>query len=119
MTLSYHARNERADRLTAILVNIGLGEPVLTLWDERKQHKNVITSTGILLVQSPDGKTLVTAFVPTINKIHALCVHNSIPKVPRQIKIAVERNQTKFKWIAALQILYKINKIIIDIFIKI
>ena len=56
-TLSIHAREDRPERITEILVNVGLGQPILRVpHEDKKDCFYYLTSTGVLVIASPVKK---------------------------------------------------------------
>ena len=60
--MTYHAACERLDRLTLIATHIGWGEVILEYVDYEHQACISLTNTGILIVKSYDGSSIVTAY---------------------------------------------------------
>ena len=68
--MSKHATRDRIDRLMFIYDNIGIGEPYMDMQEEDVLY--TVTTTGILLVRSPEDGTLITAYIADIDKITAI-----------------------------------------------
>lgn len=66
MTMTNHAREDRADRLTYIALTIGFGNIVF----ERKsgEFRECITDTGVLMIKNLTKEVLVTAYIIGIDK---------------------------------------------------
>ena len=68
---TYHSRIERQDRIVFILSTVGFGEVVL----EKPSRNNTLmrlTDTGVTLITSADGATIVTAYLTTMNQAKAI-----------------------------------------------
>ena len=98
ITISNHIRNQRSERLVAILTHIGLGEPVVEFYDVQKQHINVLTSTGVYLVYNTEKTTLITAYLATWDKVYAMTRINPVV-IPKTIKTTIKKNEQKYSWI--------------------
>lgn len=67
-----HTTTDRIDRMMVIAKYIGWGEMVVSSYNAERGHMETLTDTGILLILSEDSKTLVTAYIPSIDKIYAV-----------------------------------------------
>lgn len=91
LTMTQHASKERATRLERIIEIAGIGEPAKRVWQEERQHWEVITTTGILLVMNEQQTVLVTAFACNMNKARAL--YKGDRNIPKSIKKAIINNE--------------------------
>lgn len=69
--LTKHAKNDRFERLVFINTYIGIGDEICSLTREEDKFREVLTSTGIILILTPDN-LLATAYIATINKAYAI-----------------------------------------------
>ena len=108
--MSAHASIDRYDRLEYIIDTIGLGEPCMSAPSlNAPSRMEVVTTTGVIIVQSTEYNTGITAFIGSIDKITALyqSTGNKIPKAlyrkiisnlcylknqPQTIEIEVNKN---------------------------
>lgn len=100
--ITCHARFDRTERLVAMLAYIGLGEHKYQFTDCRHPDNTlVLTSTGLLLIYDKAMTTLITGYVPKVNKVAALSAENGIRIDDLTFK-AVKRNVVKYRWIAEM-----------------
>lgn len=69
MTMTAHVVNDRMDRVLAIAQHVGWGTEMICVHEAHKLE--VLTTTGVLLVKSMDNK-LITAYVPSIDKVRVM-----------------------------------------------
>ena len=101
--LTYHARVERIDRLTALLVNLELGEIILEAPDERNEGSvRCLTSTGIVLVKSIHTGALITGYMATMDQLHAMYYSINQREIPRDILRRVKRNATHYSFLYSI-----------------
>lgn len=91
MKLTYHAREERLDRLVFIATEIGFGSPVGQRFDHESQRWYIVTDTGVLMVKNRACDTLITAFIATIDEAMFACEGN----VPRQVRMLLAKYRQK------------------------
>jgi hypothetical protein len=92
--MTKHATQERMDRLVKIALTLGWGEILLKSPKENGTKMECITSTGVLMIMNKDCDTLITAFVPSIDKVTAV-YKNCGQTVPKTLKQVVVRNTKK------------------------
>ena len=101
--LTYHARVERIDRLTALLVNLELGEIILEAPDERNEGSvRCLTSTGIVLVKSMYTGAIITGYMATMDQLHAMYYSINQREIPRDILRRVKRNATHYSFLYSI-----------------
>lgn len=72
--VSQHAVVDRIDRLMVIAERIGWGEVIMETVDENdSDHMLCLTSTGVLIVKGITKNALITAYVPTFEKLYSVC----------------------------------------------
>ncbi len=72
--VSQHAVVDRIDRLMVIAEHIGWGEVIMEVVDEtNSDHMLCLTSTGVLIVKGITKNALITAYVPTFEKMYCIC----------------------------------------------
>ena len=90
--MSYHARIERADRLTYIAMNVGFGEVVLEHKSKSTANRiECITDTGVLIVKASNG-AIITAYVPSIDKVMAIYRQEGYSRIPTQMMTKITKN---------------------------
>lgn len=90
MKLSYHAMEERIDRLAYIGANIGFGKTIKewTRYDKTRPTVEELTDTGVLYVKSIDKGLLITAYLISPQALNVAYKGNP----PVRLKKRVERN---------------------------
>lgn len=97
-TMTYHARIERADRLTYIAMNVGFGETVLTHVHEDDPYKmDCLTDTGVLIIKNTYNGTVITAYVPNIDKVMAIYRKQGYERIPTYMMNKVRKNAKHLK----------------------
>ena len=105
MKMTYHAREERRDRVYLIKKYIGMGEPVkeipATSKKFGKKAKAILTNTGIIIVR--DHNTIITMIIPTFDYIK----HNFYPEsvIPWEMQLTLSRNKKYVEVIEAIEAL--------------
>lgn len=84
MKFTYHAREERLERLAFIGATVGFGKPIKE--DVFNGTRHQLTDTGVILVKSLDRQTLITAFIASERRVAAM-YHGSVPSHIRKIVI--------------------------------
>lgn len=101
--MTMHAKVERLDRLVECVTHIGLGDVILTARNYDRSSIRQLTSTGIILVTSADGKTLITGYMGNISQVVSMYRDNGINKVPDRIYKMVKRNCEKYKFLLEMK----------------
>lgn len=67
--LSYHAINDRADRLAVIGASIGFGQAVLCeRYDNRKESWSCLMDNGAMLIWNTNKTKLITGYIPRLEQ---------------------------------------------------
>ena len=85
---TYHAREERTDRIAAILATTGFGVVVYEQKSFLGHGVEKLTDQGVLVVTDEDGVKLVTAYRCTVSKARAMMGK----ELPKSLKRTIERN---------------------------
>ena len=98
--LSIHAREDRPERITEILVNVGLGQPILRVpHEDKKDCFYYLTSTGVLVIASPVKKVIVTMFLPAMGQVRYLYTRAGRTHINPSITKTIKNNYKNFPWI--------------------
>jgi len=101
VTLTYHAEEERMERIAYIAVTAEFGEVVRTK-EEHDFHTDAtlleLTTTGVIIVRNAKTKTLVTMYMASYKQATWLCDGD----MPDVVKRAITRN-IKRGWFAEQQ----------------
>lgn len=92
--MSAHASVERLNRLEYIIDTIGLGEPCIHAPSLATPSRiEVVTTTGVVIVQASDSNTVITAFIGSIDKITA--IYRSVgAKIPKTLYRRIILNES-------------------------
>ena len=95
--MTYHAREERIDRLTACIQHLGFNEVIREQQSNRhgENATRQLTDTGIILVVSKDGY-LVTGFMGTMAQVASFYPGEQMPK---SLKNRVRKNNEKYAFL--------------------
>ena len=104
--MTYHAKEDRLDRLAACIEHLGVGEVILEV--ERFGAMERLTSTGIVLIVNAETNTLITGYAATIKQMYGMYKTCGYERVPDRIYKQVVRNSKKYAF------LYKMQKIGVD-----
>ena len=92
VTLTYHCKVERAERVQKIVEQIGVGQII------KKSFINncytCITDTGVTIIKTADETKIVTMYVTTYREL--VVVYNGEKKIPPFLKKKVNHNQSKY-----------------------
>lgn len=92
MAMTYHARIERADRLTYIAMNVGFGEVILeTPHPKYADRIQCLTNTGVFIVKTKQGD-VITAFIPTVERVSAMYRAMGYNRVPTYVMNKAKKN---------------------------
>lgn len=86
INFSKHVTEDRMDRYLFIATHMGFGEIIYETWDDDKYNYKCITSTGVVLVLSPDKETVITLFLGDYDKIYALMKGEVPPELKKTLK---------------------------------
>lgn len=91
--VSKHMAEDRMDRVLAIAQHIGWGEVMLEVIDcNNASHILCFTTTGVMLVKGRSTGKLVTAYVPTPDKVFAVLTNSGYSSVPNYLLRKVKQN---------------------------
>lgn len=103
MELTYHAREERLDRLASAVECLGMSKIIFEAPDRRyKDSVRCLTSTGIIFVKNERTGKLITGFMATIPQVMALYMKNGYKRVPPKIYARVQKNNERFSFLLDL-----------------
>lgn len=90
--MSYHAKEERAERLAAVVEKIGVGQVILEVQDPHDKAIKILTSTGLLLIKDKTSNLLITGYMANINQLFAIYGLAGVNKIPPKILTRVKKN---------------------------
>ena len=95
--LSQHARQDRVERLSRIIVEVGIGYAVFEYVERDRTCQ--ITSTGVLMVYSVENtqKVLLTAYLLTMEKAAAVYRHWGYNDIPKMMVNTINKNKQKHR----------------------
>ena len=95
--MTYHAREERLDRLTTCIQVLGFNEIIKEQVSNRHNGTAVrkLTDTGIILVCGEDGK-LITGFMGTVAQVASFYPNE---RVPSYILNKAKKNVQKYGYL--------------------
>lgn len=97
--MTYHAFNDRFDRISYIMDTIGIGEPVVTVPDPYRQDTiKILTDTGVLIVKSATTHKIITIYIASMDQafaIYKLGTNNK--RVPDGLLTRIRKNQKILK----------------------
>ena len=102
MKMTYHCEVQRANRVSHIVNEIGIGQIIIEKYfrspaqiREGKQGTyTCVTDTGITIVKNERKDTIITMYVTTYRELVA--VYGGPKKIPSYLRKKVDRNQTFF-----------------------
>ena len=89
---TYHASEERLDRITAIAMTVGFGQVI----KERQMGEGKwyqITDTGVLIVRTPDKHSIITMWTAKMKQVAEIYGDE---RVPETLKNRMRANRKKF-----------------------
>lgn len=102
MKMTYHCEVERANRVSHIIKEIGMGQVVREKYT--RSHEQImrgqagvytcVTDTGVTIIKSEDKLKIITMYVTTYRELVA--IYNGPKNIPPYLKKKVDRNQTFF-----------------------
>lgn len=97
--VSYHASNQRDNRLSACLTTLGINEYVLQVEDIERGNNTTkfLTDTGIIIVRNSDNGNIVTGYMATVSQVKKLYQMAGFEKMPNGIYKKVKKNNEKHK----------------------
>ena len=103
LSMTYHAREERFDRLSALVDYLGVGEIVLEVPDKYYTNSiSCLTSTGIIIVKSSVNGVMITGHMASIRQATAMFYTAGISRIPRTLYQTINRNNKKYAFLAEL-----------------
>lgn len=95
--MTYHAKVERIDRITALLTEVGYNEFIL----EVKQLGRMLrlTDTGIIFIFDEAGETLITGYLGQRLKVSALYKQAGYIETPQKVWKTVVRNEKRYSFL--------------------
>lgn len=97
MKPSKHIIYDRIERVTAILTDSYLSDFRVFAEVPRGNHREILTVNGVLLIKPLDQDLLITAYLPTPEKVSAIFKAMGKDSVPRDYFRKVCKNQEKYK----------------------
>ena len=92
--ITYHASNERTDRLAIIGATVGFGDEILReRYNPKKESWSCFMDSGVMLILNKNHEKLVTGFIPT--KEQVMWVYGR--EVNRAVQKIVEQAQKKYQ----------------------
>lgn len=82
--LTYHAQDDRADRLLYILLNVGLGDKILqerVTYNSKGGTVEQLTDTGVLVIRTIDKKEIITMMMPTVAQLKRIYGGKDAPRL--------------------------------------
>lgn len=94
--MTYHAKEERIDRLTACIQYLGFNEIIReqTSYRHGEYATRKLTDTGIILVVK--GDTLITGYMGTMAQVSSFYYNE---KMPVALKNRVRKNNEKYAFL--------------------
>lgn len=100
VTMTYHARVERLDRLAACVEYLGMGDIVLEVAFNNRRFK--LTSTGICLVCDLHEDILITGYMCPVERCRAMYHAGGYDRVPPAIYHRVRRNCERYRFLSEM-----------------
>lgn len=99
--MSYHAKEERIERLAECVKVLGMGKIVIEARDNRYPGTvRQLTATGIMLVFEENTDKLITGYMATVAQMYCIYRQANIEYIPPKIYNRVHKNNTKFSYLA-------------------
>ena len=93
LTISAHLLTERVERLTYILSQPDLCDLTPAIEVPIGNKREVLTIDGVLLVKAATTEFVITAYLPSINKVYAMYQSIGRSHIPDQICKKVNKNR--------------------------
>jgi hypothetical protein len=98
--MTYHAREERIDRLVLCVEHLGMGEIVVEARDDRYPGTiRRMTATGIIFVHDERTGRLVTGYMATAAQMHLIYRQARVKYIPEKIYKRVHKNNERFAFL--------------------
>lgn len=86
-TMSDHAKDDRCDRITTMLTEIGYNSIIFQGIDKTNpEHTLYLTDTGILFIVGTGNNVLVTAYLISTPKLCAIYEGKNPPSISKRVK---------------------------------
>jgi hypothetical protein len=96
MTMSNHAREDRADRLTYIAMTVGFGEVVVEKING--DCRECLTNTGVLIIKPLNKELMITAYICDMDKAFAIYKGaGNVGRMPTYLHQRICRNAVHLK----------------------
>lgn len=99
--LSSHAIDDRAERITNILLTIGVGNILYKIKD-KPPHKEVmlcISDTGVLIIKDISSDVVITMYAMTTKKLYGIFESHFGTYPPQNLLRIVRNNEKKRKFL--------------------
>ena len=98
-TISYHASEERIERLTACLATLGMNEYVLSVKDNERNNNTTkfLTDTGIIIIRNSDNGNIVTGYMASVSQAAKMYKMAGFERMPNGMYKKVTSNKKKHK----------------------
>lgn len=94
--LNPHASRDRLERMMFLSMEIGLGDEICHLTREKDNYKEVLTSTGLILIID-EFNYLITAYVANLDKAFAIWRNvKGSAKMPNALYKKIIRNKENY-----------------------
>lgn len=91
--MTYHARYDRADRITAIIDTIGIGE-IMFIVPKNEYSEICLTTTGVVIVRTITERRIITVYVASLQLARALYATKfNMKKLPQTLFNVIRQNQ--------------------------
>lgn len=101
LVLTNHARFDRAERLSFIIAEVGIGEYIHETVEVVNGQLQIerITSTGVLMIFGKDGnkEILVTGYFLTVARAYAIYRNEGHSNIPPRLYQRIIKNAAKYK----------------------
>lgn len=98
--MTYHAKEERLDRLAECVTVLGMGKIVVQAKDSRYPGTiRQLTATGIVLVFDEKSNRLVTGYMATVAQMHMIYRQAKVEKIPSKLYQRIHKNNNKFSYL--------------------
>lgn len=80
--LTHHAKVDRIDRITDILLTIGVGEPMYAQYNKWNDTTSYLTDTGVIIIRSGCNDvegSIVTMYIATEEQAFAVAKSERLP----------------------------------------
>lgn len=104
-TISYHASEERIERLTACLSTLGMNEYVLSVKDTERNNNTTkfLTDTGIIIIRNSYNGNIVTGYMASVSQAIRMYKMAGFEKMPNGMYKKVTSNNKKHKNLLEIQ----------------